>query len=140
MNCLFEGREEGNSLLDSGWRKSEQEAVLISYLLFFIFIFLSDFFRSVFSSGRQRKIGQAASQSINRSAQPTVLRKGAHLPACPGRRDGMWLKMFILLVNTTPFQFILPIGYEASGRKGGGRKHGNPIRNLSADDTPAVEW
>ena len=49
MNCLFEGREEGNSLLDSGWRKSEQEAVLISYLLFFIFIFSSSFFRSIFS-------------------------------------------------------------------------------------------
>lgn len=39
-----------------------------------------------------------------------------------------------------PFQFILPIGYEAGERKGGGRKHGNPIRNLSADDTPAVGW
>ena len=52
----------------------------------------------------------------------------------------MWLKMFILLVNTTLSNSSCPFGYEAGGRKGGGRKHGNPIRNLSADDTPAVGW
>ena len=91
MNCLKEGREEGNSLLDSGWRRSEQEAVLISYGIFcFSFsFFLSDLFRSVFShlvdKGWEDK--QQANQSIAQHNRPFWEGAPIYLPALEGETE-----------------------------------------------------
>ena len=74
MNFLKEGREEGNSLLDSGWRRSEQEAVLISYGIFcfsFSFFFYRTFFVPFFLIRPTKENGRTSSKPINQSLGTT---------------------------------------------------------------------